>query len=52
MIAIQNLIDEKYVVIENGSRNALNLKSLRQYREADDSASGISTFEFEKADNA
>jgi hypothetical protein len=52
MIAIQNLIDEKYVVIENGSRNALNLKSIRQYREADDSASGIPTFEFKEADNA
>ena len=52
MIAIQNLIDEKYIVIENGSRNALNLRSLRQYREADDSASGIATFEFKEADNA
>jgi len=51
-IAIQNLIDEKFVGIENGSRNALNLKSLRPYREADDSASGISTFEYQEADNA
>jgi hypothetical protein len=51
-IAIQNLIDEKFVGIENGSRNALNLKSLRQYREADDSAGGISTFDWQEADNA
>ena len=51
-IAIQNLIDEKYVGIENGSRNALNLKSLRQYREIDDSSAGISSFDYEKADNA
>ena len=51
-IAIQILIDEKFVAIENGSRNALNLKSLRQYREADDSSSGISSFDYQKADNA
>ena len=51
-IAIQILIDEKFVAIENGSRNALNLKSLRQYREADDSASGISSFDYQEADNA
>jgi len=52
MIAIQNLIDEKFIAIENGSRNALNLRLVRQYREADDSASGIATFEFKEADNA
>ena len=52
LVAIQNLIDEKFVAIENGSRNALNLKLLRQYREADDSASGISTFDYQEADNA
>jgi hypothetical protein len=40
-IAIQTLIDEKYIVIENGSRNALNLKSVRQYREADEVISPI-----------
>ena len=50
-VAIQVLIDEKFVGIENGSRNALNLKSLRQYRETDDSASGISTFEMKEVDN-
>jgi len=51
-IAIQILVDEKFVAIENGSRNALNLKLLRQYREADDSASGIGSFELKEADNA
>jgi hypothetical protein len=40
-IAIQTLIDEKYVVIENGSRNALNLKSVRQYRESDEVVSPL-----------
>jgi len=52
LVAIQNLIDEKFVAIENGSRNALNLKLLRQYREADDSASGIASFKLKEADNA
>ena len=52
LVAIQNLVDEKFIAIENGSRNALNLKLLRQYRESDDSASGISSFEFKEADNA
>jgi hypothetical protein len=51
-IAIQNLIDEKFVGIENGSRNALNLKSLRPYRQIDDSSSGISSFDWQEADNA
>ena len=52
MIAIQNLIDEKFVGIENGSRNALNLKSLRPYREEDDGSSGISSFNWQGAENA
>jgi hypothetical protein len=51
-IAIQTLIDEKFVGIEHGSRNALNLKSLRQYRQADDSASGIGSFDWQEAENA
>ena len=50
MIAIQNLIDEKFVGIENGSRNALNLKLLRPYRQEDDSAAGIGSFNWEEAD--
>lgn len=49
-IAIQNLIDEKFVGIENGSRNALNLKLLRPYRQADDSAAGIGSFNWDEAD--
>jgi hypothetical protein len=51
-IAIQILIDEKFVGIENGSRNALNLKSIHPYREADDSASGIGSFDWQEAENA
>ena len=41
MIAIQILIDEKYIVIENGSRNALNLRLLRQYRETEEVSSPL-----------
>jgi len=52
LIAIQILIDEKFVAIENGSRNALNLKLLRQYREADDSKGSIGSFDWQEADNA
>ena len=52
LIAIQNLIDEKFIAIENGSRNSLNLKSIRIYREADDSAGGIDAFDYQEADNA
>ena len=51
-IAIQNLIDEKFVGIENGSRNALNLKSLRPYRQEDDGSSGISSFDWVGRENA
>ena len=51
-IAIQNLIDEKFVGIENGSRNALNLKLLRPYRQEDDSAAGIGSFDWQEVDNA
>jgi AAA domain/Bifunctional DNA primase/polymerase, N-terminal len=52
MVAIQSLIDEKFVGIENGSRNSLNLKSLRPYRESDDGLSGISTFDWAGVENA
>jgi len=45
LVAIQNLIDEKFVAIENGSRNSLNLKLLKPYREADDSSAGIQPFD-------
>jgi hypothetical protein len=42
------LIDEKFVAIENGSRNSLNLKLLKVYREAEDGQSGLKTFEMEE----
>jgi Bifunctional DNA primase/polymerase, N-terminal/AAA domain len=45
LVAIQILIDEKFVAIENGSRNSLNLKLLKPYREADDSSAGIQPFD-------
>jgi hypothetical protein len=51
MIAIQNLVDEKFIGIENGSRNALNLKLLRQYREVDDASAGLNPLEINKAQN-
>ena len=51
-IAIQNLIDEKFIGIENGARNALNLKLLQPYREADDRNAGIASFDWQEADNA
>ena len=41
LIAIQNLVDEKYIAIENGSRNSLNLRSLRQYRETEEVSSPL-----------
>ena len=49
-VACQVLIDEKYIGIENGARNSLNLKLLRPYREADDSSAGIGSFDWEEAD--
>ena len=52
MVAIQCLIDEKFIAIENGSRNSLNLKTLRPYREADDSTAGIGSFDYQEAENA
>ena len=47
-VACQFLIDEKFVAIENGSRNSLNLKLLKVYREAEDGQSGLKTFEMEE----
>ena len=51
-VAIQCLIDEKFVGIENGARNALNLKMLKPYREADDSNAGIGSFDYQEAELA
>ena len=45
--ACQVLIDEKFVSVENGSRNSLNLRLLKPYREADDGKAGLNSFEFE-----
>jgi hypothetical protein len=52
MIAIQTLIDEKFVMVENGSRNSLNLKSVKQYRESEDQSAGISSFQFSDVNHA
>jgi hypothetical protein len=52
LVAIQVLIDEKFIGIENGARNSLNLKSLRPYRETDDGKAGMDSFEYEEAKNA
>jgi hypothetical protein len=49
-VAIQCLIDEKFVGIENGARNALNLKLLKPYREDEDSNAGIGSFDHMEAD--
>ena len=46
-IACQVLIDEKFVSVENGSRNSLNLRLLKPYRETDDGKAGLNSFEFE-----
>ena len=51
-LAIQTLIDEKFIGIENGSRNSLNLKLLKPYRPTADEASAISTFDVQEAENA
>jgi hypothetical protein len=45
--ACQVLIDEKFVSVENGARNSLNLRLLKPYRESDDSNAGLNSFEFE-----
>ena len=52
LVAIQVLIDEKFIGIENGARNSLNLKSLRPYRENDDGKAGMDSFDYEEAKNA
>ena len=46
-IACQVLIDEKFVSVENGARNSMNLRLLKPYREADDGKAGLNSFEFE-----
>jgi hypothetical protein len=51
-IAIQILIDEKFIAIENGARNALNLRLLKPFREADNGVGSIEAFDWNEADNA
>ena len=51
-IACQVLVDEKFIAIENGARNSLNLRLLRPYREADDGLAGIDTFDWTEANHA
>ena len=48
LVACQVLIDEKFVGVENGARNSLNLRLLKPYREADDGNAGLNSFEFEE----
>ena len=52
LVACQILIDEKFVAVENGTRNALNLKLLKAYREADDHNAGLDSFDYEEANHA
>ena len=47
-LACQILIEEKYIGIENGARNALNLKLLREFRENE----VIQPFDWQQVDNA
>jgi hypothetical protein len=48
LVACQILIDEKFVAVENGARNSLNLKLIRPYRESEDGNAGLNSFEFEE----
>ena len=52
MIAIKTLIDEKFVMVENGSRNSLNLKFVKEYRESEDKLAGISSIELQDVNHA
>jgi hypothetical protein len=52
MIAIQTMIDEKFIAIENGARNALNLRLLKPFREADNGVGSIETFDWNEVDHA
>jgi hypothetical protein len=51
-IAIQLLIDEKFIAIENGARNALNLRLLKPFREADNGVGSIEAFDWNEVDHA
>ena len=47
-LACQILIDEKFIGIENGARNSLNLKLLKPFREVQ----SIEPFDWQEVDNA
>lgn len=47
LAACQLLIEEKFIAIENGARNSLNLRSLRPYRQSDDPNAGLSPMEID-----
>jgi len=50
-LACQVLIDEKFVGIEHGSRNSLNLKLLTPYRESTDTETDVREFIYESQDS-
>ena len=47
-LACQLLIDEKFIAIENGARNSLNLRLLKEFRED----ASIVPFDWQQVDNA
>jgi hypothetical protein len=47
-LACQILIDEKFISVENGARNSLNLKLLKEFRED----ASIMPFDWQQVDNA
>ena len=46
LVACQVLVDEKFVAVENGSRNSLNLRSLKPFREESDPNAGVPAWNF------
>ena len=46
LVACQVLVDEKFVAVENGSRNSLNLRSLKPFREESDPDAGVPAWNF------
>ena len=52
MNAIKYLIEENFIEIENGSRNSLNLKLLKPYRESKELGYEVNSFELDEAQDA
>jgi hypothetical protein len=46
------LIEENFIEIENGSRNSLNLKLLKPYRESKELGYEVNSFELDEAQDA